>query len=48
MRAAAVVASLLDRLNFQDKEVAVLRKENWELGSYVRQLQAQILKRTPL
>jgi hypothetical protein len=48
VRAAAVVASLLDRLNFQDKEVAVLRKENWELGSYVRQLQAQILKRTPL
>ena len=30
------------------EEVAVLRKENWELGSYVRQLQAQILKRTPL
>lgn len=41
VRAAAVVASLLDRLNFQDKEVAVLQKENRELGSYVRQLQAQ-------
>jgi hypothetical protein len=48
VRAAAVVASLLDRLNFQDKEVAVLRKENRELGSYVRQLQAQLLKKDSL
>jgi hypothetical protein len=48
VRAAAVVASLLDRLNFQDKEVAVLRKENSELGSYVRQLQAQLLKKDSL